>query len=106
MVKYSFEAVMGALGLQLDRSHLANEVKAKELAMLRRFVWRNYRALLTIDKKGWFALSRKQKARGGNGERLIFSRDKALGQSLWFAADFAKRNGFGLYAKPKALATV
>jgi hypothetical protein len=74
------------------------EVKKTELAKLRRFVWRNYRALLSIDQKGWFALSRRQRAKGGNGERLIFSRDKGLGQCLWFAADFAKRNSFGIYA--------
>ncbi len=97
-MQYTFEQVMGALGTTLDRHTQAGQVTKADLAKLRRFVWRNYRALLSIDKKGWFALSRRRKARGGNGERLIFSRDKGLGQSLWFASDFAKRNGFGIFA--------
>lgn len=95
---YSFEQVIEQLGLGIARHDTPKEVKQKDLVKLRRFVWRNYRCLLSVTKNGWFGLSRRKRAQGGNGERLIFTRDKAISQCLWFAADFAKRNKLGAYS--------
>ena len=96
-VEHSFDGVVGALGLNAVRHDTPETLSPKDIRVLRRFVWRNYRAFLGINKQGWFSLSsRKRDVTGFN--RFIFAKDKALGAALYSAKDNAMRNKRGAFA--------
>lgn len=96
-VKYSFDNAMQAMGLNASSHDTPKTLKAQALKTVRRYVWRNYRAFLAVNKQGWFSLStRKRDTTGVN--RYIFDKGHALGPIMWAAMDNAQRNKRGVYA--------
>ncbi len=96
-LKHNFDTVVGALSISAVRHDTPQTLSPSDIAKVRRFVWRNYRAFLGVTKAGWWSLSRRKRDVTGYN-RFIFAKDKGLGAALYSANAHAQSNNLGAYA--------